>query len=551
MARTRKEPFIWIIAVLAISVDGELPLIHLARICQSADRAGAAIIEAIEIEMGAAKARDIVVVRIFEDGAVEIGDDFINLSFDLGWNGFLVHARMFYADRMRESNVPEEIIRDLRNRVEDSLTSSSMALMNVIDALSIGPRISTPFEVVMSPVFGYHWSSIYASIDRAAPTNSVDGLRQARREWLDEWSTELQQEQAKVRGWRLRVLDATNYDRPKTETLRLGYVHSSEGMRVGHALSMLSQRVGSGSWHLPLEVAVIGVGEAPAEFGARQVVDYVTRQGWEPDDLLAVDAQYTNQPTLKPLREKGINVLGRVSSKRKFYLPPPPYAGRGRPCVRGKKIKLCDARTLPEPIARQRVEGADGKYFEVRQWADVRMYNWPAQALVLYGVVEYRADGRQRYKRPLWLIYMGASAAPRLAAVSALYGERFGIEHSIKFQKGEIGLVAGQFNGPGAEDRVQLWVEMVATVMWLLFAARSLVQNEQVSWPAWWKKGKLTPGTMRKLAGGVLLKLGVAAPHPQVRGKSPGRVGGQKFEARKRYRVYRKRKSQTISKKAA
>ncbi len=129
--------------------------------------------------------------------------------------------------------------------------------------------------------------------------------------------------------------------------------------------------------------------------------------------------------------------------------------------------------------------------------------------------------------------------------------ERFGIEHSIKFQKGEIGLTAGQFNGAGAEQRVQLWVEMVATVMWLLFAARSLVQSEQVSWPAWWKKGKLTPGTMRRLAGGVLLKLGVAAPHPQVRGKSPGRVVGQKLEARKRYRVYRKRKSQAISKKAA
>jgi len=452
---------------------------------------------------------------------------------------------------MRKSNLSEEIIRDLRNRVEASFTCSGTALLNVIDALSLGPRISTPFEVVMSPVFGYHWSSSYSSIDRAAPTNSVDGLRQARREWLNEWSGELGADEAKVGGWRLRVLDATNYDRPKTETVRLGYVHGCAGMRVGHALSMLSQRVGEGSWQLPLEMAVIPVGEAPAEFGARQVVAHVNAHGWEPEDLLAVDAHYTNQPTLKPLRAHGVNVLGRVSSKRKFYLPPPPYSGRGRPCVRGKKIKLCDARTLPEPDEQQRVEGPDGTSFVVSQWRDVRMYAWPEQALVLYRVVEYGFDGRQRYKRPLWLIYIGASPTPRLAEVSTLYKERFGIEHSIKFQKGEIGLTAGQFNGAGAEQRVQRWVEMVATVMWLLFAARSLVQSEQVSWPAWWKKGKLTPGTMRRLAGGVLLKLGVAAPHPQVRGKSPGRVVGQKLEARKRYRVYRKRKSQAISKKAA
>ena len=84
---------------------------------------------------------------------------------------------------MSEPNVSEEIIRDLRNRVEDSLTSSSTVLLNVIDALSIGPRISTPFEVVMNPVFGYHWSSIYRSIDRAAPTTRGGGRRRARQEW--------------------------------------------------------------------------------------------------------------------------------------------------------------------------------------------------------------------------------------------------------------------------------------------------------------------------------------------------------------------------------
>lgn len=551
VTRTGEEPFIRIVPRITIFVDGEVPLVHHTRIGQPADRTCPAIVEAVEIQVAPAVARKIVIVRVFEGGAVEIGDNLIHLSFDLFLNSFLAHAKTFYARQMSEPNVSEEIIRDLRDRVEDSLTSSSTVLMNVIDALSIGPRLSTPFDVVMSPVFGYHWSSIYRGIDRAAPTTSVDGLRRARHEWLSEWSEELKQDQAKVRGWRRRVVDATNYDRPKTETVRLGYVHACAGMRVGHGLSMVSQRVGEGSWHVPLEVAVIPVGEAPAEFGARQVVDYVTRHGWGPDDLLTVDAQYTNMPTLKPLREQRVNVLGRVSSKRKFYLPPPPYAGRGRPCVRGKKIKLCDARTMPEPDERQRVEGADGEYFEVSQWADVRMYNWPEQSLGLYRVVEYRGDGRQRYKRPLWLIYIGASAAPRLADVSTLYGERFGIEHSIKFQKGEIGLTAGQFNGPGAEERVQLWVEMVATVMWLLFAARSLVRREDVAWPSWWKKGKLTPGTMRKLCGGVLLKLGVAAPHPQVRGKSRGRDVGQKLEARKRYRVYRKRKSRTMSKKAA
>lgn len=444
---------------------------------------------------------------------------------------------------MTKADGAEEIIRDLRNRMEDSFTASGQVLMNALDALSIGPRINSPFELVMSPVWGYHWSSLYAGIARATQAgHSVDRLRRERLDWLRHWSEQLEQDLSTVSGWRLRVLDATNYDRPQTETVRLGYVHGCEGMRVGHALSILSARVEEGSWHLPLETAVIPVEESPTQFGARQVVAYVEAQGWQPDELLAVDAQYTNAPTLKPLHERGVNVLGRVSSKRNFYLPPSPYAGRGRPRVRGKKMKLCDGRTIPESDQTQWVAGADGRSYEVSQWTDVRMQKWPEQALCLYRVIEYGVDGTRRYQRPLWLLYVGSNAAPHVTAVHRLYGERFGIEHSLRFQKGEIGLVAGQFNGPEATERVQLWVEMVATVLWLLFAARRLVHCQGVAWPAWWKSRKLTPGTMRRLAGGVLLKLRITAPQPQVRGKSAGRAKGQKFEPRRKYRIYRKRK---------
>jgi len=454
---------------------------------------------------------------------------------------------------MTNSALAAEIIRDLRNRVEGSFASSGSVLMNALDALSVGPRINSPFEVVMSPVWGYHWSSLYAAITRSTqqPQMGLDELRRERLAWLRDWSAHLEPEQTKVGGWRLRALDATNYARPQTKTVRLGYVHGCEGMRIGHGLSMLSARVAEGSWHLPLEIALIAVGEGPAQFGARQVVDYVVAHGWQPDELLTVDAQYSNVPTLKPLHQQGVNVLGRVSSKRNFYLPPPPYGGRGRPRVRGRKLKLCDGRTLPEPDRRQEVGGRDGNHFEVSLFSDVRMRKWPEQALSLYRVIEYKADRTRRYQRPLWLLYVGSSAAPQVREVHNLYGERFGIEHSIRFHKGELGLARGQFNGAEAEKRVQLWVELVATVMWLLFAARPLVKAEGVAWPSWWKRGKLTPGTMRRLAGGVLLKLGVRAPQPQVRGKSPGRAKGRKFEPRKRYRVYRKRKSQRSTSQAA
>lgn len=230
-----------------------------------------------------------------------------------------------YAGSMTRADGAEEIIGDLRNRMEDSFAASGQVLMNALDALSIGPRLNSPFELVLSPVWGYHWSSLYAGIARATQAgHSVERLRRERLDWLRQWAEQLEQDITPVGGWRLRVLDATTYDRPQTETVRLGYAPGWEGMRVGHALSILSARGAEGSWHLPGETAVIPVAESPTQFGVRQVVAYVEAQGWQAEELLAVAAQYTTAPTLKPVPERGVTVLGRVSAKRNFYLPPPP-----------------------------------------------------------------------------------------------------------------------------------------------------------------------------------------------------------------------------------
>jgi len=339
----------------------------------------------------------------------------------------------------------------------------------------------------------------------------------------------------------VRVLDATNYDRPKTRTVRVGYVHGAEGMKPGHGLSVLSERAAEGSWYLPLEMALIAVEHSPTEFGAEQIVSYVHHYGWEPEEVLAVDAAYTNEPTLRPMVEAGVNVLGRVSSKRVFYLPPPPYRGIGRPRVRGRKLKLNDQRTLPGPDGQQRVEVAAGGWCEVSQWHDVRMRKWPTQPLVLYRVWEYRADGSRRYKRPLWLIYVGRAVAPNPKEAQVIYDHRFGVEHSLRLMKGELILDGAQFNGEQAQQRVALWVELVATVLWVLFALRKFAQSDGVNWPKWWRARRLTPGAVRRVALGLFVKLGIQPPQPQVRGKSPGRAVGTRLQPRKRYRIFRKR----------
>jgi len=444
-------------------------------------------------------------------------------------------------------------ILDLRRRMYEALPYRADVLLNIIDALTAGPRIATPAELALSPLWGFAPATLYTGLRAGAEDGpALERLREARRAWWEHWGESQGEREERLGSWRVYILDATDYPRPKAPTVERGFVHGAKGMTPGHGLSVLARQGGEGSWVLPLEMRLIPVGQAPGAFGAQQLGDYIAAQGWGPDEVVALDAGYTNAPSLRPMVEAGANVLGRVSSRRVFYLPPPPYAGRGRPAVRGRKIKLNDARTLPTPVAEEMVELPDKRRVAVSRWNDVRMRQWPEQPLVLYRVIEYRADGTRRFQRPLWLIYVGAALAPTPGQAQTLYAHRFGIEHSLRFLKGELGLVAGQFNGGVQEGasalaRVQLWVEVVASALWLLFALRSLAASQTLPWPAYWRSRRLTPGAVRRLALAIFVRLGISAPQPCKRGKSPGRAQGTRLTPRKRYKIFRKRKRRTAT----
>jgi hypothetical protein len=449
---------------------------------------------------------------------------------------------------MKNTSASKASIRDFRDHVARSFGPASGVLINLIDVLAIGPRPASPVEMTLSPLWGYRWSSLYSGINRAgqelaetiADDDWLQELRKERLTWLA--SQEIISINQATGQWRVRILDATDYPRPKTETVKLGYVHGASGVHVGHGLSLLSQRLGAGSWTLPLEIGWIPPKSHPIAYGVAQLEEFVKRHPWPEKQVLAVDAQYTVEPFLGPVHQLGIPILGRVASNRVFFLPPPSYSGFGRPRVRGRKIKLNDARTLPKIDARQEWELADGRRVEVSRWDDIRMRKWPGQRLSLYRVIESKADGEPRYKRPLWLIFVPASVEielPTPREAQAIYEERFSVEHSIRFMKGDLGLTCGQFNSTEAEGRVQVWVEMVATAFWFLWALRAMAESEGEKLPGWWRSGKLTPGAVRRLAAGLLLSLGWSRPEPKTRGKSVGRTAGTSFEPRERFKASR------------
>src|SRR5262245_22525207 len=439
-------------------------------------------------------------------------------------------------------------IEDFRDHVAQGLRPASGVLINLIDTLASGPRPASPIEMTLSPLWGDRWSSLYTAIDRAsqelaetiADDDWLQQLREERLAWLASQKTP--SINPATGQWRVRILDATDYPRPKTETVKLGDVHGASGMRLGHGLSLLSERVGEGSWTLPLEIGWIPPQSHPIPYGVAQLEEFVKRQGWAGEQVLVVDAHYTGEPFLNPVHQLGIPILGRVANNRVFFLPPPPSPGFGRPPVRGRKLKLNDARTLPKIAAQEEWDLEHGGRIEVSRWDDVRMRKWPGQRLALSRVIEYRADGKPRYKRPLWLIFAPAKVDAELPTpreAQAIDEERFGVEHSIRFMKGDLGLTCGQFNSAEAEGRVQVWVEMVATAFWFLWALRALAETERERLPGWWNRGKLTPGAVRRLAAGLLLSLGWSKAQPQSRGALAVGAVGTRFESRERFKAYR------------
>src|SRR5229473_1541444 len=146
---------------------------------------------------------------------------------------------------------------ELRAKVEKSLHYRGQVLMNTIDAITVGPRTATPIELTANPTWKYQWASFYSGIRFAEEAESIKGLRQLRPELVEKWAEEgLIERDKRLGSWHVKILDTTDYQRPKTQTVKLGYVHSAEGMKRGHDLSILSEVVGEGSWCLPVEIAV-------------------------------------------------------------------------------------------------------------------------------------------------------------------------------------------------------------------------------------------------------------------------------------------------------
>lgn len=171
----------------------------------------------------------------------------------------------------------------------------------------------------------------------------------------------------------------------------------------------------------------------------------------------------------------------------------------------------------------------------------------PHCPFTLVKVTTYRADGRLRFKRPLWLIVTHRHGLS-LKAIRAAYLRRPTIEHFNRFVKQRLLFEAAQM---GSVEQDERWAQVVNLAYWQLCASRGMVERNVRPWERYKPQPPAdrpaTPSQTQRGFGRLLLELGTPARAPQPRGKSPGRPKGYRPVPRKRFPVVYKGKKQVAS----
>lgn len=449
---------------------------------------------------------------------------------------------------MNTQDISQELDRVVQFRADVYGTFQRRAdvVFELIDALASDTQARSPVELSLSPFFRYQYASLYAGL--SAWQYDAAALGEVLLQALPE---------PEPGGFRLWALDETPRRRQYAPTSEdCGYVHApnpvgrNKPITIGYNYSVLAHidLKGSSTWALPWALDRTPTAWTGVEIGLEQVIRLAgSDDHWH---VATSDSRYGT-----PLYVAGLhqcpNVTGvtRLRSRRNVYHKPPPYSGMGRPRIHGDVFKLHKPETWSEPNERHEHSEQDGKGRMLRVvtkvWREMHFQKAPRFPFTLVKVTTYKADGKPRFKHPLWLIIHGQRLLPAQEARSA-YLRRPTIEHFNRFIKQNLLFEASQMGSTAQEER---WSKVVGLAYWNLYIGRNLVERSVRPWERYKSvppaRQPASPSQARRGMTRLLPKLGTPARVPQPRGKSPGRAKGYRPPPRKRYKVVYKGKKRS------
>jgi DDE superfamily endonuclease len=440
-------------------------------------------------------------------------------------------------------------LKGFREGLYASFTKWADALFEVGDAVLCGPG---PLRSVPSLSLEPEFTRSHGSLYKALALGAIDD--DAVRALLVEY---------RPQRWPLVfAVDASTWDRCDAETSpERGFYHSASKHSAGQPIvagwsyQWISQLGWDpDSWTAPLDAARIPPRADTTQATIDQVRRLVERLSADGDiPLFVFDAGYDPIAIGHGLADTRAQVLVRIRDDRVFHADPPSRPNRpagtgGRPPRHGRRFKLSDPKTTPQPDAELRIHDPRYGTVRVRAWHNLhprlsgrgRWRNEQVLPIVRGSVirvdVEHLPKPTARTKTTLWLWWSGPGQ-PDLELCFRAYLHRFDLEHTYRFAKNTLGWTAPSLQTPEQADR---WTWLIIGVYTQLRLARRLVDDIRLPWERPCDPAKLTPARVRRGFRRVRATVGTPASPPKSDTPGPGRPKGTHRPPRTRYPVVKK-----------
>lgn len=471
-------------------------------------------------------------------------------------------------------------LEQFRQQLYESFPGRADALMDLLDALSSNTTARSVVELSLSPLFRQGYGSVYTAIHSFFPEDLCQAAA---------WQPEAYEQkltrlvasylpppqpfdcaQGPQREFFLFGLDATPAPRPFAKTLEdRGFVHQptpvkgNKPVAIGHQYSALVAFPEKGCptdppWVVPLSLHRVESQKTATTVGAKQMKDLLTDETLPFHNQLCVevvDSAYSGVPFLGRMTEcDNLVTIARLRGNRTLFRQAKPLKRprpQGHPTWYGPAFNLQDPKTwgVPDHKAKTVWTTRKGRTLTVhiQVWHDLLMsgtFSYPMHrhpfTLIRCRVTD--EDGKQVFRRPLWLLAMGKRRLEiSLTKAWQAYGQRFDMEHFFRFGKQRLLLTAYQTPEVQHEEN---WWQIVQLAYCQLWLARHLARDLPRPWERYLPKPQIkvaAPTAVQRDFSRIIRQIGTPANAPKPRGKSPGRVHGQRPRRRDRQPVIKKR----------
>ena len=465
-------------------------------------------------------------------------------------------------------------LEQFRQDMYDNLLTCADASMDLLDALAGNVTARSVVELSLNAPFRRGYGSVYTAIVGFFQADAFQDPDAGRRMYGQRLLRMLGPylPQPAQRPFWLFGLDVTPAPRPYARTLpdrsfvyQPNTIRGNKPIAIGHqyaTMALLPEKVGPQAppWIVPLSTRRVPSAKTGIEVGAEQAADVFSDATLPFAKDLCVqvgDAAYSQVPFLGPISHMHLHnlvTIARLRGNRVFYRPAPPVdpelRKRGRHPWYGQPFDLKDSTTWGSADEETEVAYLTprGRNYRVQieAWQDLLMrgtreYQMHQHPFTILRCRVFNEKGELVFQRPLWLLVLGARRdALSLIEIWQAYRQRYDLEHFFRFGKQRLLMTA--YQTPDAEHEENWW-QMVQLAYLQLWLARSLAKDLPRPWERYLPHPHpqvASPSATQRDFGRIIRQIGTPARHPKPRGKSPGRVSGQRPKPRIRPPVIKK-----------